>query len=302
MRADVRGMRKILVTATILIIVAAVVAYAGISVYAANVFTLNERYLPDPEHAALVGSPYEAVSFRTSDGLLMRGWYFPRGARAVVFVHGKESVRLNDQQTIDRAKVLLANGYSVLAFDLRGGGESEGDRFSLGEYERLDVAAAIAYLEGRGYGAKDIALMGHSMGAATTLQALALRPDVGPVIVDSAFTDAERVVNEGFTHDSGLPSFFVPGVLLAARLFGLDHTTIRPIDQVRAHPERAFFFIHCENDDFIPVHHARDLAAASANAETQLWIVPGCGHTEAYVTAPAEYDARMLAFLRQQFR
>lgn len=295
-------MRKIFVRVAIFVVVAAIVAYAGVSIYAANIFTLNERYRPDPEHAVLVGSPYEDVSFRTSDGLLLRGWYFPRGDHTVVFVHGKESVRLNDEQTIDRAKVLLANGYSVLAFDLRGGGESEGDRFSLGQYERLDVAAAIAYLESRGHRAKDIALMGHSMGAATTLQALALRPDVGPVIVDSAFTDADRIVNEGFTHDSGLPSFFVPGVLLAARLFGLDYTQIEPIAQVRAHPERAFFFIHCENDDFIPVHHARDLAAASANAETQLWIVPGCGHTEAYLAAPAEYDARMLAFLRQQFR
>lgn len=295
-------MRKILVRGGIFVIVAAIVAYAGVSIYAANVFTLNERYLPDPEHAALVGSAYEDASFRTSDGLLLRGWYFPGGDHAVVFVHGKESVRLNDQQTIDRAKVLIANGYSVLAFDLRGGGESEGDRFSLGEFERLDVAGAVAYLEGRGYHAKDIALIGHSMGAATTLQALAIRPDVGPVIVDSAFASAEQVVYEGFTHDSGLPSFFVPGVLLAARLFGLDHTQIEPIAQVRAHPERAFFFIHCENDDFIPVHHARDLAAASTNPQTELWIVPGCGHTEAYTVAPAEYDARMLAFLRQQFR
>lgn len=295
-------MRPLIVRLGLLALAAAIVAYGGVSLYAANVFTLVERHQPDPSVPGQIGGAYEAVSFRTSDGLVLRGWLFPRGDRAIVMVHGKESARLNGPTSIGLTKLLTANGYSVLAFDLRGSGESEGDRFSLGQYERLDVAAGVAYLESRGFAARRIALFGESMGAGTVLQTLAVRPDVGAVIADSAYASGATVVDEAFTKESGLPSLFVPGVLLAARLFALDITQIEPIAQVRAHPERPFLFIHCDADDFVLVHHSRDLMAASANPGSTLWIVPGCGHVKAFEMEPAEYGSRVLAFLASQLR
>jgi fermentation-respiration switch protein FrsA (DUF1100 family) len=295
-------MRPLFVRLGVFALAAAIVVYGGVSLYAANVFTLVERHQPDASVPGQIGGAYEPVSFRTSDGLVLRGWLFPRGDRAVVMVHGKESVRLNGPTSIGLAKLLTANGYTVLAFDLRGNGESEGDRFSLGQYERLDVAASVAYLGSRGFPVRRVALFGESMGAGTVLQTLAVRSDVGAVIADSAYASGATVVEEGFAKESGLPSFFVPGVLLAARLFALDVTQIEPVAQVRAHPERPFLFIHCEADDIVLVHHSRDLMAASANADSTLWIVPGCGHVKAFETEQTQYASRVLAFLASQLR
>ena len=282
-------------------VVAGVVGiYGGISVYAANEFTRTERHAPEVSAALGVGVGYEDVSFRSSDGKLLRGWLFPRGDRAVVMVHGKDGHRLDGARAVGLAHALAANGYSVLAFDLRGHGESEGDRFSLGEYERLDVAAAVGFLEQRGFVPQHVALFGESMGAGTVIQTLAVRPDVGAVVTDSAYASAAVVVQEQITHESGLPSFFAPGILLAAHLFGLDAAQAEPVAIVRAHPERAFLLIHCDTDQIVALHHARDLLAASANPATYLWIVHGCAHVRAYDTEPAAYEALVLSFLAAQ--
>ena len=100
---------------------------------------------------------------------------------------------------------------------------------------------------------------------------------------------------------AGVPGWFTPGVLLLSKLsFGLDGDQVRPIDIVRAHPERPILLIHCDSDELIPLHHARDLLAASKNPGTELWIATGCQHAWAFNVHPAEWEARVLAFLDAQ--
>jgi fermentation-respiration switch protein FrsA (DUF1100 family) len=185
---------------------------------------------------------------------------------------------------------------------MRGHGESDGVRFSLGEYERLDVAAAVDYLVARGIPASHIALRGESMGAGTVLQALFVRPGVGPVITDSAYEAGTVIVDEKASSETGLPSIITPGIIVAARVVGVDVATADPIGAVRANPRRDFFFVHCAQDDLINVHHARDLRAASASTESQLWIVDGCGHVGAYEVDPATYVARVVGFVEAEIR
>ena len=69
----------------------AVVAYGGISLKYAEGETKVERK-PLTRGPAYVAPAHQDVSFRSSDGLLLRGWWFaspsPR-SRAAVLVHGK---------------------------------------------------------------------------------------------------------------------------------------------------------------------------------------------------------------------
>jgi hypothetical protein len=69
---------------------------------------------------------------------------------------------------------------------------------------------------------------------------------------------------------------------------------------VRAHPEKAFLFIHCDGDALVAVHHAYALRAASANPQSALWIASGCQHAWAFDGHPTEYEARVLAYLDAQ--
>ena len=280
-----------------------VASYLAASYVVADRFSQPAR-VPVDRPPLVQAASYEDVAF-TSDGLILRGWLFPgQSDRAVIVVHGRGANRTEWHGRSERiADFLLADGYSVLLFDLRGHGESDGERFSLGYYERRDIAAAIAFLGQRGFAEQRIALIGISMGAASALSVLTIDPNVGPIVVDSSFTDAAVVLAEDLPAETGMPSALVPGILLVERLaFGVDTAAVRPIDIVRAHHERPFLFIHCERDETIAVHHGRELRAASANPSSELWIAPGCLHPRASDDYPDEYREHVLAFLRSQLR
>ena len=278
-------------------------AYLSFSYVIAERFTHAIRF-PVGHAPTVATSTYEDVTFRTGDGLTLRGWYFPtRTDRAAIIVHGKDGNRIGgEHHTIEKlADFLVADGYNVLIFDLRGNGDSDGDRFSLGYLERRDVAAAIEHLTGRGFREDRIALIGISMGAGTVLQSLPLHPNVGAVVADSSYVDARTIVTEDLQLVAGVPSWFTPGVMLMSDLaFGLKGEQVRPVEVVRAHPERAFLFIHCAGDKLIDPHHAYELRAASANPASDLWMAAACQHSWAFNTYPTAYEARLHAFLESQ--
>jgi fermentation-respiration switch protein FrsA (DUF1100 family) len=75
---------------------------------------------------------------------------------------------------------------------------------------------------------------------------------------------------------------------------------LRPVDRVRALPQRAFLFFHGTADDFVFPQQAEELRAASANPHSDLVLVPGAGHVKTYSADPAAYMARVYRFLDEQ--
>ena len=286
----------------LVVLVAGAVGYLSLSYVIADRFTRAERH-PIGRGPEVAAATYEDVALRTSDGLTLRGWFFPvRGDRAAILIHGRHANRAEFQGRSDHiADFLIAAGFTVLLFDLRGHGDSDGERFSLGQFERLDVASAIDYLASRGFAENRIALLGISLGAGTAIQELLLHPKVGALIADSSYTDASTILQEKLQQEAGVPGWFTPGVLFMSHIaFGLDGAQVRPIEVARAHPERAILFIHCDTDGLIPVHHAYDLRAASANPASTLWIAHDCDHAAAMDRYPAEYRMRVITFLDSQ--
>jgi fermentation-respiration switch protein FrsA (DUF1100 family) len=282
------------------------IGYAGICFRYADTLSKVDRH-PLARTADYVAPTHEDVAFKTSDGLTLKGWWFPAPsarARAVVIVHGKDQDRIDSSFPTGRiARALLARGYSALLFDMRAHGESGGGpRWGLGRSEALDVAAAVdVAAQKAGLPRSRVAVIAESMGAGSAAMALRLVPDVGPMVLDSVYTDAHTVINEYGPAASGLPAFFTPGMELMARIFfDLDVTDVRPVDQVRAHPERAFLFVQCAADRTVFPHHGPDMKSASANPGTELWVAPDCGHVKAYSRYPDEWESRVTAFLERQ--
>jgi pimeloyl-ACP methyl ester carboxylesterase len=273
------------------------VAYVAVAVYVADRVTRVDRS-PVTRSSLALSPVVEDVELRTEDGLTLRGWFVPSSPhRAAVLVHGKDGNRFAGDHTVRVARYLLEAEYSLLLFDLRGHGESEGERFSLGQHERRDVAAAVDHLIGRGFSVKRIVLVGESMGAGVAIQAVALRPEVAGVIADSSYSSGRAIVDEAGPGETGLPDWYTSAVVLAARLlFGLDVDSVDPDRVVRAHPEVAFFFIHCDDDGVIGLHHALALREASGNPATRLWIAEGCGHAGAADHYSEEYRSQIVQF------
>jgi predicted alpha/beta hydrolase len=97
----------------------------------------------EPVPAADLGRSYQTVSFETSDGLRLVGWYVPsRNSAAVIVSPGRSG-------TVRPARMLARHGYGVLVFDRRGEGESEGDFNAYGWGGDLDLKAALDFLSRR---------------------------------------------------------------------------------------------------------------------------------------------------------
>ena len=102
----------------------------------------------DPSNYGLI---VEDVEFQSrKPDVRLSGWWLPGDAArpSIIFVHGIGSVRSGDR-AVDLASRLVAQGYNVLMFDLRGHGSSGGDQVSGGYFEQWDVLGAFDYLMDR---------------------------------------------------------------------------------------------------------------------------------------------------------
>jgi pimeloyl-ACP methyl ester carboxylesterase len=279
------------------------IAYVASSAYLATVVTTAGRHHVAGTPADL-GLAYEPVMFASAeDHLALQGWLLPAPTdRAIVMVHGLDGNRWsgNDPEV---AKLFVERGFNVLVFDLRAHGDSGGEHFGLGWYERRDVRAAVDLLERRGIPPGRIGLYGVSLGAATSLLAAAAIPEVGAVVEDSGFADARDLFDKEINAKTGLPPVFTPGITFFGRAFyGLDLDAIPPVRAVPAIAPRPILFIHGDADTRIPVDNARRLKAASANPADELWIVSGVGHGGAFGQDEALYAGKVIGFYEQNLK
>jgi pimeloyl-ACP methyl ester carboxylesterase len=243
-----------------------------------------------------VGLSYREVGLRSNDGLDLRAWWIERAGstRAAVLVHGWGGDR-SSLHVVETALVYERAGFNVLMIDLRGHGESEGERVTVGYHEVRDVRGALSWLEERGYEPEDVVLHGWSMGGSAVVQAAA-GSGVAAVVEEAAYADLPPLLRERIPEASGLPAFFNPGILMMGRLFlGIDPWAVRPEEEARQLSREGvpLMIIHSRDDGVIPFEHAESFAAAYPGAT--LWELEGYGHVAAH-THP-EYRERLLTFL-----
>jgi uncharacterized protein len=193
------------------------------------------------------------------------------------------------------ASIYAQSGYGVLMLDLRGHGESEGERTTLGYQEVRDVRGALSWLEEQGFEPGVVVLHGWSMGGATVLRA-APGMGVAAVVEESGYADLPLLLRDRLPERSGLPSFFNPGIFLMAKVFlDFDPWAVKPGEAAAKLAEKSvpLLIIHSTDDEVVPFENAEMLAASYPDAE--FWKIEGYGHVEAY-THP-EYQQRLRNFL-----
>lgn len=239
----------------------------------------------------------EEVRFSSASGGTLRGWFLNGrpGRGAVVLLHG---VRGNRRHMTGHARFLAKAGYSVLLFDFQAHGESKGEHITFGYEESKDAQAAVRYLRERLPGEK-IGLIGVSMGGAAAL--LADPPlKVDAMVLEMVYPSIEEAITDRLAMrlGSSVGAMFTPllSVQMQPRL-GVTPDKLRPIDQV-AEITAPKLFIAGAEDLHTPLAASRRLFAA-AHAPKELWVVDGAAHTNLHKHTGAEYERRVLSFLRR---
>jgi alpha-beta hydrolase superfamily lysophospholipase len=263
------------------------VAYTGVSLLTADRLTrpTNHPLSIDPRRLSEHARPWAT---RTTDGITLRGWYLPtdKQRHLIVLVHGMWSSWL---EMASLGRDLHRRGFDVLLFDLRGHGQSDPSRLYLGRRERADIRAVMAWAENEGFSHDRIGWLGYSMGGSTLLMEAARNPQIQVAVIDSPYGDLPKLLKVQLSKHSGLPTWFNPGILLAARLiYGVRTDDLIPIRFARFWGERPLLLIHGESDTIVPVSQAHELAQTLGSSCLTLTL-PGVDHVQAYETNPEGY-------------
>ena len=273
------------------------VGYLGIGLLVVLKMTSPSRRTPGATPANL-GLAYEDVELMSTDGVRLSGWWVPCGGsrQAAILVHGWGGDK-SDEHVLETLPVYHGEGYNVLVIDLRAQGESGGGRRTLGYREVRDVLGALLWLQKRGYKPEDTVLHGWSMGGTTVVRA-APGTGVAAVVEEAGYADLPLLLGAAIPRIARLPRFFVPGVLLAGRLWpDFDAWSVQPEREAGDLWSEGvpLFVVHSAGDSLIPVEHAKMFAAAHPKA--RVWILQDYDHVEAF--AHPEYEERLRSFLQE---
>lgn len=249
-----------------------------------------------PSPLELLGLPYEDISFPSSDGLVLRGWFVPAAsdeAPAIVYA----PATAHDQRSgLSLVPALHQAGYHVLLFSYRGHALSDGKRgaFTYGDAESRDLDAAVRFLRETGR-ADQIALVGHSVGAVSAILSAARNPLVGAVVAVAPFTCVSDV---WYTSRPELvPSFVLDWALwVAEKRRGFDREQICPIKVIDRIAPRPLLIVHGTEDQRITKSQVSRLFSAALEPKT-LWLVEGANHREIRSPVLEEMSEELIAFL-----
>jgi esterase/lipase len=171
---------------------------AAIAAFAALLLGCSANDQPSPTSAP-AGSATglrdlggEHVSFRTPDGVLLRGHLYGTGTTGVILAHMYPA---DQSDWTDFAQVLAAHGYQALTFDFRGFTESEGRSGT--EDAGTDLLTAYQFMRPR---VSRIFIAGASLGAEAAILVGAREDVAGLILISVPTSFGGLVVTESIRH------------------------------------------------------------------------------------------------------
>ena len=256
----------------------------------------------------------------TREGLLYR---YPNAKATILITHGfmcdKDDVGFLRHIFFPRGE------YNAMTFDFRAHGKKiDGQHCTFGNDEAYDVAAAAKFLRNhpdlRG---KPLFVYGFSMGAAASIEAQARYAGLfDGMILDCPFDSSETVIRKGlenlkfslFGYEFNMPGksllekyafqpyvqSFIKAALKTVVYVDTQNIPIRirpffPSESIKK-VSAPCFFIHCKNDEKVPVDSVRAIFAG-AQGYKKLWITNGRRHYDSFFHNPEEYIDQLRGFI-----
>lgn len=236
---------------------------------------------------------------------------------------------MTTKEDVQLLRLLFPRGkYNFMSFDFRAHGEgAAGQRCTFGRDEACEVITAAHFIKNHdSVGKKPIILYAFSMGAVASIEAQAKDPSLfTAMILDCPFDSSETIIKSGlnnakfhfFGYQFNIPArevlrkyVFHPYVqsLLKTFLKSLAFVDIRNID-IRLYPVNTaevipnitvpVFFIHCKNDEKVPMESVVLLYERVGSSYKKLWKTNGRGHFDSVTYNPEEYSKEISDFVEK---
>jgi fermentation-respiration switch protein FrsA (DUF1100 family) len=274
----------------------------GYAIWVVHKTTAVER-IPVSGHPSMLGLDWEDVTFPSKgDEIMLSGWYLPAETddRCIILIQGTGHHRNSPQiRALRLGRDLVEHGFSVLLFDFRARGESEGSRSSEGDREQWDLMGAIDYVNSRGIPLERIGLLGFSLGAGVALLVAAQEPRIPAIVSDGGFLDYMMDLQFFRVGPFHFPAWFAWIIAFVGRIFfKADFSKVRPAEVIEQ-VDQPVFFIHGEDDLVVSAEESKELYNISGNPEDRIWIVPNTEHVNIYRKMSKTYVNRVTRFFQQ---
>ncbi|MBJ6726525.1 alpha/beta hydrolase [Geomonas sp. Red875] len=250
-------------------------------------------YYPDSnvyQTPANFGLRYDSVTFPSTDGNILSGWFVPAVGPAkgtVIHYHGNAQ---NMTAHFSFVSWLPAEGFNVFVFDYRGYGKSTGHPDRKGVFE--DSVAAARYVATR----KDVdperlLIFGQSLGGANAIAAAGsgqLR-GIRAVAIESAFSSSRSIVREKI---GLIPVLSLLKWPLSYLLIGDSYSAIAAVDKISPVP---LLLIYETRDPVIPISEGRKLFD-KAKQPKEFWTLEAKSHAGAFVEKNSPYRPQLVKF------
>ncbi len=244
------------------------------------IFETRFIFLPSRAHEVTprqLGLAFEDLTLIAEDGVRLHAWFLPvpKPRWTVLVSHGNAG---NVSHRLDRALLLQARlGASVLLYDYRGYGQSEGSPDEGGTYR--DARAAYQWLVRDGKTRSDrLVLFGESLGSAVALD-LALSAPAAALVLEAPFTSVP---------DMARTTVFLP----LAPFLRTRYDNLAKVGRLRM----PLLVLHGDHDDVVPFALGRRLFEA-APAPKRFFAIPGASHNDTYLVGGDAYWAALASFL-----
>lgn len=276
----------------ILYILIFILGFIGVSLWSFWIVTHPPKLILNrtPADFNLLG---EEVTLITKDNIKLSAWLIepePSIKKVIILLHGYPAEKA-DMLSIASA---LYPDFSVFLLDLRYFGNSDGKYTTLGVKERLDVRAALDFLESRGY--ERVGIFGFSLGGSVGLVSAAEDSRILSVATYAAFSDLRKLGWETYSNLFVLKYPLVELMIFWSNLFfGTAVTEVSPL-KVAKDITVPVFIIHTKEDEQISFSHAKRLQNALAhNKEVEFYFPERGLHGE----LPLDFNDRLKNFFEK---
>jgi fermentation-respiration switch protein FrsA (DUF1100 family) len=258
-----------------------IVAAFVYGVITAVLFIYQSRFIYFPYRMIEVtpdtaGLSYEDVSFKSSDGLNLSGWFIPAEDQigVLLFCHGNAG---NISHRLDSILLFNRLRLGVLIFDYRGYGKSGGAPSEIGTY--LDAEAAWNYLvHERKVPPHEIVVFGRSLGGSIAAR------------LSEMYTPKALIIESTFTSMGDLAARFYP-FLPVRLLLRFQYDTLSSLKRVSA----PILIVHSRDDELVPFSHAEKLFSEFEGPKELLEIRGG--HNDGFISTGFHYEEGLRKFI-----
>ena len=265
----------------------ALFAYVGICAF----LYIQQRqliYKPDSKIIDLPSNSHYRLNYEdvwipiSGSNEKLHGWWFPalasknspsshkkptqvlKSPKTILYLHGTAG---NISHNLPRIEGFLQLGFSVLAIDYRGYGQSKGNFPSELQLYQDSQTAWEYLLQVQDVSPQQIIIYGESLGGAISLDLAIKKPNAGGLILQSTFTSMVEVANQSDWMKA------IPVSLLINQKFD----SIEKIKSLQV----PVLLIHGLNDSGIPSSMGQKLYDLAPNRK-QLFLIPDGEHARIY--------------------